>query len=73
MGGLTPLGVRLLMAMAAVLCRRKALGIDELARVCRGIGRQKRLIRSKAIVIVLADRLRIGGLLRGEEFVAGCA
>ena len=59
MCGLAPLCICRLVAVAAVLCRQKALRINELAGVRGGVGRQEWLVRAKAIVVVRSDAPRI--------------
>jgi len=61
---LAPLRICRLMAVAAVFCREKAVRIDELSRIRRGVGRKKRLVRPKAEVVMRSDTLRVLRTLR---------
>lgn len=64
MGRLPPLRICSLMAMAAVFCREKAVRINELSRIRRGVGRKKRLVRPKAEVVMRSGALRVLRTLR---------
>src|SRR5579862_2977919 len=49
----------LLVAMAAILRRRKDLGIKKLTRIRRRVGRQKRILLPVAIVVLRSDLLGV--------------
>ena len=65
--GLTPLFVRLLMAVAAVLCSGEGFGIDELAGVGGCVRREEGLIGAESKVVMLSDCFGVSFALRGSS------
>ena len=66
MSRLTPFGVCLLMAMAAVLGSRESFGINELTSVCRCIRWQEGLIGTESKVVMFFDCFGVDFPLSGS-------